>query len=90
MMHMLAGILNFFSPLEFAGLRVNVMLELESNTTCHKCTQFLHLYVFSLTSSLFTYSSVRKLVKLSAVQFMLNNHTVSTSLAPHMMGLPKT
>lgn len=25
----------------------------------------------------FTYSSVRKLVKLSAVQFMLNNHTVS-------------
>lgn len=24
-----------------------------------------------------TYSSVRKLVKLSAVQFMLNNHTVS-------------
>lgn len=31
-----------------------------------------------LNSGLLTYSSVRKLVKLSAVQFMLNNHTVST------------
>uniref|UniRef100_A0A673AVE9 Exportin 7 n=1 Tax=Sphaeramia orbicularis TaxID=375764 RepID=A0A673AVE9_9TELE len=30
---------------------------------------------FSLTSHVCTYSSVRKLVKLSAVQFMLNNHT---------------
>lgn len=36
--------------------------------------------VFSLTFCLCTYSSVRKLVKLSAVQFMLNNHTVSISL----------
>lgn len=42
---------------------------------------FVCLYVFSLTARLFTYSSVRKLVKLSAVQFMLNNHTVSTSPA---------
>lgn len=49
--------------------------------------KFLHTYVFSLTSRLFTYSSVRKLVKLSAVQFMLNNHTVSTSLTRHIVGL---
>lgn len=42
---------------------------------------------FSLTWDPFTYSSVRKLVKLSAVQFMLNNHTVSTRLGPPMMQL---
>lgn len=42
-----------------------------------KCTDSW-LGLFSLTCCPFTYSSVRKLVKLSAVQFMLNNHTVST------------
>lgn len=42
---------------------------------------------FPLNSGLLTYSSVRKLVKLSAVQFMLNNHTVSSRLEPPTMRL---
>jgi len=43
---------------------------------------FLMINIFLCVSlTLFgTYSSVRKLVKLSAVQFMLNNHTVSEQL----------
>ncbi|MEQ2158735.1 Exportin 7, partial [Goodea atripinnis] len=49
----------------------------------------IRMCVFSLTSCLSTYSSVRKLVKLSAVQFMLNNHTVSISLTWIQIRLPE-
>lgn len=66
-------ILDELRPRKLAFIFVNFL-------SCKRCR-------FLLSSGLLTYSSVRKLVKLSAVQFMLNNHTVSARFRPPKMQL---